>query len=157
VTLRLPFPEASSSSSGAPIWRHQASWKRPSLEEEVEVEEETEEDDFFAEAEATSAAVAKGAARAASKEAHMGQEGGINASVLTFARDHLGLPASLDPNNKGRLVVTAEDLSSWVLAELERQRRSSTAELASKQAAAVAVAASSAVGFWWVVPKLLAV
>ena len=43
------------------------------------------------------------------------------------------------------------------LAELERRRRGATAELVGKQAAAVAAVASSALGFWWVVPKLLAV
>lgn len=99
---------------------------------------------------------AAAAARAASRSDRPAAEGGINA-VLSFATVHLGLRASLDPRNRGRVVVTAEDLDSWVLAELERQRRGATAELAGKQAAAVAVVASSAVGFWWVVPKLLAI
>ena len=84
-------------------------------------------------------------------------DGGINASVLSFANEHLGLPAAPDPRNAGRVVVAAADLDLWVLAELERRRRGATAELVGKQAAAVAAVASSALGFWWVVPKLLVV
>ena len=107
--------------------------------------------------EAATFAAARVASRAAATAAHFGVAGGINASVLSFATQHLGLPASLDPRNEGRLVVTAEDLDLWVLAELESRRRASTGELASKQALTVAAVASSAFGFWWVVPKLLAI